>query len=919
MNRRIALLFFVLAPPVVAFAAMWQLWLTPGTIGHNWDQGTAPLNFYLLDALKTMFHSWWDFRLGEPRSGLYVDLPVWLMHLPALLGATGHFISKGVVWAMLAGNIYSMGLLVCWLLDRSPEAFGADRGRNVWIGLAAGIAYSLAPPVFGNVIGGSVVQYWTLPILPLIVLSGLMSFDGRKLGPSHICLAILLAASIPSTQNFLICCGLLLLLVFLSFTARNVVNLIVVLALCIVLDLYGLLSIPAASDSIAKAAAAVDLASATQGLYSQSSAFFKTLLICGYWGRDFFLNAHPFPPLFFLSAALLLAGIVGAWLFKRQDTPWGRYELLFGLLWLVFVAIAGLGHSPVWPVLKVLFENITAMQIFRSSQRLLTPLNLTFAIVLGMSLGRLCNRFPKLGRVLVFGALALILVRAAPFWEGAFGAERLELAQVGTMANYRVPPPLARALVENNYDLRLGRTIFLPASSSPYYLANEYQSSGQGVDPIISFAPGGSVSVHEAHPSFLPWRSQLHDFYTQLRPESVLDMARMFNAKSVILRTDIEHHYYDLSLKSAWVNHRREYGDALRRLPGLTRRQDDAVAAYYTTDDFVPMLRPLWGKPRIWYSGEVPAPMDLKGYDHLRSPQFTIPDREMVERAVRYLDGSGPSDAPPSIEFARISATRYVVRVHDLNRPFTFLFNQSFHRGWKLYLVRRGAPGWGRDGREDGLLEKYAVLRGNASWQAPRSLVGTYLEEGKVTSLGDGAPRQRRLYRVDENGFDRWDGVERYDVRFISREFHHSIQNDNLAGELSASIDDSAVFAPVPAGDDRGDLRWEPLPDNRAAYVRWPDELHWITNGFANGWWIDPELMRRLPRMSADSAGYWFTGERGGMEFELVLEFTPHHVVRTGLIISLSALALSLIVLAMFCLRRLSLFGSRRFGGSGLS
>lgn len=899
---------------------MWQLWLTPGTIGHNWDQGTTPLNFYLLDALKTTFNSWWDFRLGEPRSALYIDLPVWLMHLPALFGATGHFISKGVVYAMLTGNIYSMGGGVCWLLDRSPEAFGNNLGRNVWIGLTAGIAYSLAPPVFGNIIGGSVVQYWTLPILPLIVMLGLMSFDGRKLGPSHICLAILLAAIITSTQNFLICCGLLVLLVFLSFTARNVLNLFFVLALCIVLDLYGLLSIPAASDNISKAAAAVDLASATQGLYSQSPAFFKTLLTCGYWGRDFFLNAHPFPPLFFFAAGLLLASIVGAWLSKRQGTPWGRYELLFGLLWLAFVAIAGLGHSPVWPLLKVMFENITAMQIFRSSQRLLTPLNLTFAIVLGMSLGRLCHRFPKYGRVLVFGALALILVRAVPFWEGAFGSKRLELAQVGTMANYRVPPQLSRALVENYYDLRLGRTIFLPASSSPYYLANEYQVSGQGVDPISSFAPGGSVSVHEAHPAFPSWRSQLYDFYTLLRPESILDMARMFNAKSIIFRTDIEHHYYDLSLKSPWINHRKGYRNALRRLPELTRRQDEADAAYYTTDDFVPMLRPLWGKPRIWYSGDVPAPVDLKGYDYLQSPQFTIPDREGVEKAVRYLERSGPSDAPPSIEFARVSATRYVVRVHDLKQPFAFLFNQSFHRGWKLYLVRRGAQGWGWDGREDGLLKKYALLRGNASWQAPRSLVDEYVGAGKVTSLGDGVPRQRRLYRVDENGFDRWDGVERYDVRFISREFHYSIQNDNLGRALQASTDDSVVFAPVPSGDKRGEWRWVPMSGNQASYVQWPDELHWITNGFANGWWIDPELMRRLPRASADSAGYWFKGDRGGMEFEFILEFTPHHIVHVGLVISLTALALSLIVLAVFCLRRFSPFGEKRLrGGLGLA
>ena len=40
----------------------------------------------------------------------------------------------------------------------------------------------------------------------------------------------------------------------------------------------------------------------------------------------------------------------------------------------------------------------------------------------------------------------------------------------------------------------------------------------------------------------------------------------------------------------------------------------------------------------------------------------------------------------PKIEFKKINPTRYVVDVKEAKGPFTLVFSESFHEGWKAYI-----------------------------------------------------------------------------------------------------------------------------------------------------------------------------------------------------------------------------------------
>ncbi|MBI4683833.1 MAG: hypothetical protein HY755_01390 [Nitrospirae bacterium] len=46
----------------------------------------------------------------------------------------------------------------------------------------------------------------------------------------------------------------------------------------------------------------------------------------------------------------------------------------------------------------------------------------------------------------------------------------------------------------------------------------------------------------------------------------------------------------------------------------------------------------------------------------------------------------GGTPEPPKIEFRKINPTRYIVDVKSAKGPFTLVFSESFHEGWKAFI-----------------------------------------------------------------------------------------------------------------------------------------------------------------------------------------------------------------------------------------
>ena len=197
------------------------------------------------------------------------------------------------------------------------------------------------------------------------------------------------------------------------------------------------------------------------------------------------------------------------------------------------------------------------------------------------------------------------------------------------------------------------------------------------------------------------------------------------------------------------------------------------------------------------------------------------------------------SQESPEIEFKKINPTRYIVDVHGAKGPFTLVFSESFHKGWKAYIRR-----------------------------------STISQQSIVES---------RESRVDS----RESAVKTGD---------HRLKTNNEPW--------SALWS---AWKDRG---------NRVEI-----KDHFVVNGYANGWIVDPSIVGSQQSMvdsrqsTVDSRQSAVDSQRSVVgspqSFEIILEYKPQRFFEIGLIISGLTLLGCIGYLGYDFARRRKIVGSR--------
>jgi len=171
---------------------------------------------------------------------------------------------------------------------------------------------------------------------------------------------------------------------------------------------------------------------------------------------------------------------------------------------------------------------------------------------------------------------------------------------------------------------------------------------------------------------------------------------------------------------------------------------------------------------------------------------------------------------PPKIDFKKINPTRYLVDVKDANGPFTLVFSESFHDGWKAY-IRRSA----------GTSRQSAVGRDQLAVDGQQSAVSSQQSGVKTVDY--------RLSNIDEP----W----------------------------------SALWS---AWRDRGE--------------RVEVKDHFVVNGYANGWIVDPSAVGSQQSAVGGRQSEGQSAVRGTVgsrqSFEIVLEYKPQRLFEIGLMIS---------------------------------
>ena len=252
----------------------------------------------------------------------------------------------------------------------------------------------------------------------------------------------------------------------------------------------------------------------------------------------------------------------------------------------------------------------------------------------------------------------------------------------------------------------------------------------------------------------------------------------------------------------------------------------------------------------------------------------------------------------PILEYKKINPTKYRARAHGVTGDFPLVFSETFHEGWKTYLVKpnkfqisnsklqisnKSQNSNIKKEKTEELLSEYKILDGNDEDQATIDELKKYIGEGWVTELGDGSTKKIK-HKKWENNKEKLDYEEKYNVDFVSKNYHGTIQNENLP---KGSIFET--WFPTSYEAEGGKLIKKSGLNKKA--VQLPEENHLKVNGYANSWIIDPTEVCKVESDQVDKEkSYCTENEDGSYDMELIVEFWPQRLFYIGSAISLTTL-----------------------------
>lgn len=202
----------------------------------------------------------------------------------------------------------------------------------------------------------------------------------------------------------------------------------------------------------------------------------------------------------------------------------------------------------------------------------------------------------------------------------------------------------------------------------------------------------------------------------------------------------------------------------------------------------------------------------------------------------------------PTLEYKRIDPTKYRLNIHGLSGDFEIIFSERFNTNWLIY------PGTSLNSKDIILKDwhdKYKILESNELDQATSQELSQFIDNGLVSTLGSGKPKQTTHYRwVD--GLKIADSIEKYSVDFISKNFQNTIQNDNLPRGI---LTETWFVSPIRSLD------------------------HQETNGYANKW---KGSVANLCRANVKC----LENQDGSVDVELVVEFMPQKIFYLSILVT---------------------------------
>ena len=162
-----------------------------------------------------------------------------------------------------------------------------------------------------------------------------------------------------------------------------------------------------------------------------------------------------------------------------------------------------------------------------------------------------------------------------------------------------------------------------------------------------------------------------------------------------------------------------------------------------------------------------------------------------------------------------------------------------------------------------------------------------------MSTLGDGREKTRVTHLYGPGGKTIGLNREIFRVDFVSKRFLTSLQNNNLPSPPWWRAWREGYFTPKTGArpDPLDPQDWVVQGADHGRALVWPELLHWRANGFANVWWIEPDLVNLLK-----AQGYTRPSPGGGQDMEVLIEFRPQRFYLLGLGLSGATVAVCLLI-----------------------
>jgi hypothetical protein len=815
-------------------------------IGRSLDFSVPPVDYLVKNNYLSNIYSWWGTMNGGDRNSFGGALiPVnSILYFPLLFGAGSWLIGRYQIILTLFSAMFFFYLFARRLI----EDYNIHEKYKITLSIVGSLFFTLNNYFFSDITFGSNAQYFTFSLSPLLAYSVTSYFKYKRKIFFFASFASLFVIS--STLQHLIFAYVILVLFSIIYKDYKffikIAGLHVLLSMCWVLPLFY------SASSITKTEMAVDY---TNHLTNSSSTLFSTLFNYEYFAnRNLYhlaLGNKSLSFVWFVNALILLAVSLIS-VYKIRFFNLNKRKIIFGFSLMFVVSILFLkgGREPFGSLVLFLYREVPFFKLFRSMQHFLSFYVFAISVLFLFSGVYLLSKNKKF----IYLLFLLVIINAMPWWHTRdLGSKNVTSANI--IPSYFSQYYLTKGN-EKMYELNklpMDFSVFLaPPGYSVYFFAvgkNEFNFINTKQGKMKS--QGGDNGLYYGNKRFFatdgPQNNLTNilnniekDMYTQ---DNFFDkyghLFSLLGVRYFIVREDIgpvfpeNTHLFNLDNVKSSINKSGLFPSVLKEDFVTIAKNINFLPHFYTPESI------------IISNGSVDTLADI-----ISVPSYNIRSALFFENQnnKKMIELNQLKDGNQILEFKKINPTKYKIKVHSAKDSFPLIFSESFHEGWKNYVVK------GQESIKSENLEKYKVLNNKEDDQVSKKELVDYIDKGWVSELGTGKEKNiKHTNWNEEKQKEEFDYIEKYNIDFISKNFNGTIQNDNLAnGKIWDTWFEQAL----------------------------PEEKHLIANGYANSWIIETKKICDTKNSKC------IINPDGSYDFELIVEFWSQRLFYIGLIIS---------------------------------